>query len=60
MASSWNCRQADGDRELVFTKAPAAEAADHRSDTLIVERLVVCGQNPAVNGFVGGVGGKER
>lgn len=45
--------QADGDRELVFTKASAANAADNKSDTLIVERLVVCGQNPAVNGFVG-------
>lgn len=45
--------QADGDRELVFTKASAAEAADDRSNTLIAERLVVCGQNPAVNGFVG-------
>lgn len=45
--------QADGDRELVFTEASAAEAAVDRSDTLIVERLVVCGQNPGVNGFVG-------
>jgi len=38
--------QAEGDRELVFKKSDAGTP-------LITERLVVCGANPAVNGFVG-------
>ena len=44
-------RQAEGDRELVFKKGAAVNDA---LPQLITERLVVCGANPAVNGFVGG------
>lgn len=42
--------QAEGDRELVFKKSAAVNDA---LPPLITERLVVCGANPAVNGFVG-------
>eukprot|EP00434_Breviolum_minutum_P016334 symbB.v1.2.014395.t1/scaffold1053.1/size141410/2 len=42
--------QAEGDRELVFKKSAAVNDA---LAPLITERLVVCGANPVVNGFVG-------